>query len=358
MFSGYLPWISSHGCGCNCFNPRDTRLLRSSKSITATFKRWSNWTISLGLSTRPQERSVMWRRPSTPPRSMNTPKSVMFLTAPSRTWPASIVSRICSLCSSRSLSISARWDTTTFSAAMFNLTTANSMVLPTYASKSRTGRTSICEPGKKASIPNRSTTIPPLMRRLIRPSTTSPVSCAPSIFSHASRMSALRRDRINWPSLSSTRSRKTSTSSPGAMFSSDLFENSFTAIIPSDLNPMSITTYFSSIDTIRPVTISFSSMVFNVFSYIPINWLYSSAEYSSDGLSNWSKVYTSPSTSPLNTCVSASSLTSAAASAAVSSAEVDSSETGVSWVSSTTTSSVVASCSMVSFLSSDIITIC
>ena len=29
----------------------------------------------------------MWSRPSTPPRSMNAPKSVMFLTTPFRTWP-------------------------------------------------------------------------------------------------------------------------------------------------------------------------------------------------------------------------------------------------------------------------------
>ena len=35
---------------------------------------------------RPHDMSVMWSRPSTPPRSMNAPKSVMFLTTPFRTW--------------------------------------------------------------------------------------------------------------------------------------------------------------------------------------------------------------------------------------------------------------------------------
>src|SRR5687768_3809379 len=35
---------------------------------------------------RPQDISVMCRRPSTPPRSMKAPKSVMFLTTPLRTW--------------------------------------------------------------------------------------------------------------------------------------------------------------------------------------------------------------------------------------------------------------------------------
>ena len=36
---------------------------------------------------RPQLMSVMWSRPSMPSRSMNAPKSVMFLTTPLRTWP-------------------------------------------------------------------------------------------------------------------------------------------------------------------------------------------------------------------------------------------------------------------------------
>ena len=37
--------------------------------------------------TRPQLRSVMWTRPSTPPRSTNTPYAVMFLTLPSSAGP-------------------------------------------------------------------------------------------------------------------------------------------------------------------------------------------------------------------------------------------------------------------------------
>src|SRR5437016_5453911 len=31
--------------------------------------------------------SVMWSRPSTPPKSMKAPKSVMFFTMPFRVWP-------------------------------------------------------------------------------------------------------------------------------------------------------------------------------------------------------------------------------------------------------------------------------
>src|SRR3954463_8429038 len=42
-------------------------------------------TSSEGCEMRPQDMSVMWSRPSTPPRSMNAPKSVMFFTTPLRT---------------------------------------------------------------------------------------------------------------------------------------------------------------------------------------------------------------------------------------------------------------------------------
>src|SRR5207253_11090342 len=40
------------------------------------------------LHSFPTRRSsdLMWSRPSTPPRSMNAPKSVMFFTTPLRTW--------------------------------------------------------------------------------------------------------------------------------------------------------------------------------------------------------------------------------------------------------------------------------
>ncbi len=43
------------------------------------------WTSSDGCEIRPHDMSVMWSNPSTPPRSMNAPKSVMFFTTPFRT---------------------------------------------------------------------------------------------------------------------------------------------------------------------------------------------------------------------------------------------------------------------------------
>ena len=45
-----------------------------------------------GFSTLPQDISEMWSRPSAPPRSINAPKSVTFLTTPSTVWPTAIFS--------------------------------------------------------------------------------------------------------------------------------------------------------------------------------------------------------------------------------------------------------------------------
>ena len=46
----------------------------------------------LGSSTLPHDISEMWRSPSAPPRSMNAPKLVTFLTTPSTVIPTSILS--------------------------------------------------------------------------------------------------------------------------------------------------------------------------------------------------------------------------------------------------------------------------
>ena len=47
------------------------------------------------------------------------------------------------------------------------------------------GFTSICEPGKNASIPNTSTIIPPFVLHLTKPLTISELSCALFTRSHA-----------------------------------------------------------------------------------------------------------------------------------------------------------------------------
>ena len=121
-------------------------------------------------------------------------------------------------------------------------------------SKSRTGRTSICEPGRNASSPIRSTTMPPFVLRTQRPLRTSPVSWDLTTRSQTRIKSARLRESTSWPSLSSILSRKTSISSP--IFKSLMFGNSLFATVPSDLNPISTATFESPICTTRPLTIS------------------------------------------------------------------------------------------------------
>ena len=65
-----------------CFRPRAIFSLSLSIWRTLTSISWSILSISLGWLMRPQDMSVMCSRPSMPPRSMNAPKSAMFLTVP------------------------------------------------------------------------------------------------------------------------------------------------------------------------------------------------------------------------------------------------------------------------------------
>ena len=58
--------------------------------------------------------SVMWSRPSMPSRSMNAPKSVMFLTVPLRMSPTLTPSRNFWRFSLRSCSMSSRRERTMF----------------------------------------------------------------------------------------------------------------------------------------------------------------------------------------------------------------------------------------------------
>jgi len=59
------------------------------------------------------------------------------------------------------LSSMTRRETTMFLRALFTLITRNLNVLPSRESMSGICRKSICEPGKNASTPNKSTTTPP-----------------------------------------------------------------------------------------------------------------------------------------------------------------------------------------------------
>ena len=75
-------------------------LFSSSLRVSAIFVSWISlimtFTLSptlnsfLGSATRPHDISEMWRSPSAPPKSMNAPKSVRFLTVPSTIMPTLI----------------------------------------------------------------------------------------------------------------------------------------------------------------------------------------------------------------------------------------------------------------------------
>ena len=59
-----------------------TRSFSLLMSSTTTSISWPTLSSSQGWPMRPQVMSVMWSKPSMPLRSMNAPKSVMFLTVP------------------------------------------------------------------------------------------------------------------------------------------------------------------------------------------------------------------------------------------------------------------------------------
>ena len=149
-----------------------------------------------------------------PPRSTKAPKSVIFFTIPSRTIPISISSRTACLFSSRSSSNMALRESTMFCLSSLNFTILNSLSTPRNSSKSITGLISTCEPGRKACTTPKSTTIPPLILRLINPVMSSSFSKQLRISVHRFWKSALSLERIIFPRRSSKVIINTSISCP------------------------------------------------------------------------------------------------------------------------------------------------
>ena len=83
-----------HGSSWVCFKPRETRSVSGLYLRTLTVTSSPTWKTSLGWLTRPQLMSVMWSRPSMPPRSTKAPYSVMFLMMPLTTLFSSRVSSV------------------------------------------------------------------------------------------------------------------------------------------------------------------------------------------------------------------------------------------------------------------------
>src|SRR5438094_920932 len=202
--------------------------------------------------------SVMCSRPSTPPRSMKAPKSVMFFTIPLRTWPTWSSFIRTSRLVLRSASSSTRRDTTMLRRRLLSLMILNSKLWPSSSSMLGTRRSAIWLPGRNASTPMRSTTTPPLIFFTRVPDTASSRSCASRMRSHTRMKSAFFFERTTAPSWSSRCSRNTSTSSPSLSECASL--NSSIGTAPSDLNPTSRMTAASVTRSTFDFTISPSSM--------------------------------------------------------------------------------------------------
>src|SRR5215218_9619243 len=95
----------------------------------------------------------------------------MFLTTPRSTLPSARVSSVCFFFSAFSSSSRALRDSTILPRFLLTLMTRMRSSWPRRASRLRTGRTSICEPGRNARTPM-STARPPLIRSMTRPMTT------------------------------------------------------------------------------------------------------------------------------------------------------------------------------------------
>src|SRR3989449_329694 len=223
--------------------------------------------------------SVMCSSPSTPPRSMKAPKSVMFFTIPFRTWPTCSSFIRTSRLVLRSASSSTRRDTTMLRRRLLSLMILNSKLWPSSSSMFGTRRSAIWLPGRNASTPMRSTTTPPLIFFTSVPVTASSFSCASRIFSQTRMKSAFFFDRTTAPSWSSRCSRKTSTSSPSFRLFGSL--NSSMGTAPSDLKPTSRMTAVSVTRSTFDLTISPSSIFESVPSYSRVIFSISSEEYSS-----------------------------------------------------------------------------
>src|SRR5882762_7040033 len=223
--------------------------------------------------------SVMCSSPSTPPRSMKAPKSVMFLTTPFRTWLTDSSFIRTSRLVLRSASSSTRRDTTMLRRRLFSLMILNSKLCPSSSSILGTRRSAIWLPGRNASTPIRSTTTPPLIFLTSVPLTPSSFSCASRIRSQTRMKSAFFFDRTTAPSWSSRCSRNTSISSPSLRLFGSL--NSSIATAPSDLKPTSRMTAVSVTRSTFDLTISPSWIFDSVPSYNRVIFSISSDEYSS-----------------------------------------------------------------------------
>ncbi len=249
VLTGYRSSMCSHGLSFNCLRPRATFSLSLSTLSTLISISSSMRSSSDGWPMRSQLMSVMWSRPSMPPRSTNAPNSAMFLTTPRRTWPTSMSRRRFSFAVVRSSSISFRREMTMFlrSASIFRIFASISRPMNSPMSPGR--RMSTCDAGRNTGYPM-STSSPPLIFRMTRPRTVSPSFFVSTMRCQFSRRSALRFDSTISPLSDSIVSSHTSTTSPMSM--ELLSSHSPCGMTPSLLRPTSTTTSSPARPTIRP----------------------------------------------------------------------------------------------------------
>ena len=189
-----------------------------------------------------------------PPRSTKAPKSVMFLTWPSRTWSFASSWMISLFCFARCSSSTARRETTMFRRRLFSLMILNSidwlrrrvdvLHLPERDLRTREEGLDAVQVDDHASLDL------PHELRLPRPARPGRgrLDAVPDLDEVGACL-----ERTTRPSWFSVFSRKTSISSP--TFTPSRSGNSSTGITPSDLNPTSTVTSLSSILRTRPRTI-------------------------------------------------------------------------------------------------------
>ena len=214
-----------------------------------------------------------------PPRSMKAPKSVMFLTTPSRTcpliellddFPAQPLALLLEHRAARDDDVAAR---------LVELDDLEIELLPQELVEVLDLPDVDLGAGQESLDPRTGRrTIPPLIRRISFPFTVVPASWESLISSQTRMKSAFCLESTTLPSRSSTFSRKTSTSLPMAIVSGS--ENSLIGMAPSDLKPMSTSTSWGWMPTTRPFTISPSFLPEKLSSYIAVNSCICSSEYS------------------------------------------------------------------------------
>ncbi len=185
-----------------------------------------------------------------PPRSINAPKSAMFLTTPFLRSPTWIFSSSSFFCASRFSSSSFLRETTMLRRCWSIFNILQSIVAPTNSPMSGTRRMLTCDAGKNTGTPI-STSNPPLILRITLPRTTSSSLQFSMIRSQDFILSAFRFERTIRPASSSTASRRTSTSSPTSTLPGS--SNSERRITPSDLYPTSRMTLSSNTLTTFPL---------------------------------------------------------------------------------------------------------